>query len=95
MSEQDDDRLLAAGQRVGLYFGCDTPDHMADEIDRLRADNARLREALEDAFDYVLELSSIKRGDAQLDGYCTELAQFLDREFGIDEAAPDDKKDTP
>lgn len=30
----DDSRLPLAGQRVGLYFGCDTPEVMADEIVR-------------------------------------------------------------
>lgn len=34
----DDERLAAAGARVGLQYGCDTPDAMADEIERLRAD---------------------------------------------------------
>ncbi len=32
----DDKRLCDAGLRVGMYFGCDTPDHMADEIESLR-----------------------------------------------------------
>lgn len=48
-----------------------------------REEVKRLREVLEDAFDYVLELSALKRGDAQLDRYCTDLAQFLDKDMGI------------
>lgn len=32
----DDARLFAAGQRVGIIGGCDTPDDMADAIDALR-----------------------------------------------------------
>lgn len=28
----DDERLLTAGQRVGIVLGCDTAEHMADEI---------------------------------------------------------------
>lgn len=43
----DDDRLLSTGMRVGLYFGCDTPDHMADEILSLRAEVARLRSLID------------------------------------------------
>lgn len=55
-----DERLMLAGLRVDLYFGCDTAQHLADEIvnlrvdlrhakaeaERLRAENARLRKAL-------------------------------------------------
>ena len=33
----DDARLRAAGERVGLCYGCDTADALADEIERLRA----------------------------------------------------------
>lgn len=33
----DDDRLMTAGVRVGIVFGCDTAEAMADEIERLRA----------------------------------------------------------
>lgn len=36
MSEIDDSLLREAGLRVGLYFGCDTPDVMADTIIQLR-----------------------------------------------------------
>lgn len=36
INRADDERLLAAGQRVGLWFGCDTPEHLADEIESLR-----------------------------------------------------------
>lgn len=35
--EADDKRLRDAGMRVRLYFGCDTAEAMADEIERLRA----------------------------------------------------------
>lgn len=33
----DDLRLRIAGERVGIVQGCDNPDWMADEIERLRA----------------------------------------------------------
>lgn len=41
-----DERLRVAGERVGLYFDCDNPDHMADEIEALKARIATLEEAL-------------------------------------------------
>ena len=34
--EVDQQRLADAGMRVGLCYGCDTPDAMADEIEALR-----------------------------------------------------------
>lgn len=42
----DDERLRTAGERVGLYFDCDTPEHMADEIEALRKRVGRLRAGL-------------------------------------------------
>ena len=36
-AKASDDRLIAAAKRAGIiYAGCDTPDDLADEIDRLR-----------------------------------------------------------
>lgn len=32
----DNERLRTHGQRVGIDFGCDTAEHMADEIESLR-----------------------------------------------------------
>ena len=43
----DDERLRIAGERVGIVAGCDTAEWMADEIDRLRAENQALRAGLE------------------------------------------------
>lgn len=31
----DEERLRTHGMRVGIWFGCDTAEHMADEIERL------------------------------------------------------------
>lgn len=42
--QADDDRLHVAGVRVGLYFGCDTAERMADEIVSLRARVAEMSE---------------------------------------------------
>lgn len=39
----DDERLRLAGERVGIEYGCDTAEHMADEIEALRAEVAALR----------------------------------------------------
>lgn len=41
----DSERLERAGRRVGIKQGCDTAEWMADTIERLEAENARLREA--------------------------------------------------
>lgn len=72
MMSADDDRLLAAGMRVGSYFGCDTPDHMADEIVALRAEVARLREALQ----CVRELADNDTGDFRADlAHCVGVAE--------------------
>ena len=36
-AKASEDRLIAAAKRAGIiYAGCDTPDDLADEIDRLR-----------------------------------------------------------
>lgn len=43
-AKADDERLRINGERVGIQFGCDTSEAMADEIIRLRAENASLRE---------------------------------------------------
>lgn len=40
----DDERLRIAGERTGLPFGCDTAEHMADELLSLREEVKRLRE---------------------------------------------------
>ena len=37
-----DERLESAGARVNIQMGCDTAEHMADEIERLRSDLALL-----------------------------------------------------
>lgn len=39
----DKARLIEAAERVGMNFGCDTPEHMADEIIELRAELDRYR----------------------------------------------------
>lgn len=44
--DADDERLRVHGERVGLFFDCDTAEHMADEILALRAENVSLRAAL-------------------------------------------------
>ena len=38
----DSERLERAGRRVGIKQGCDTAEWMADTIERLEAENARL-----------------------------------------------------
>jgi hypothetical protein len=38
-----DERLRKAGERVGIYCGCDTPDALADEIERLRTVERRTK----------------------------------------------------
>jgi hypothetical protein len=42
--DADDERLRVHGERVGLFFDCDTAEHMADEIVALRADNEALKQ---------------------------------------------------
>lgn len=42
----DDERLRTHGMRVGIWFGCDTAEHMADEIERLKAAGKVLAESL-------------------------------------------------
>lgn len=42
--DADDERLRVHSERVGLFMGCDTVEHMADEIVTLRADNEALRQ---------------------------------------------------
>jgi hypothetical protein len=42
--QADDERLRVAGGRVGLFFGCDTPEHLADEIEQVRASLAQLQQ---------------------------------------------------
>lgn len=44
----DEQRLADAAQRVGLHYGCDTPDAMADEIELLRKDLRQLAAATTD-----------------------------------------------
>jgi len=47
----DDERLHIAGERVGLYMGCDTPDWMADEIIALRRELAAYKQAMAEMYD--------------------------------------------
>jgi uncharacterized small protein (DUF1192 family) len=69
-----DERLLKAGQRVGLIFGCDTPAALADEIARLRAENAKLR-------------ADAARLDVDLDAAATTIQEIL--EAAIDQLRDD------
>jgi hypothetical protein len=43
----DDARLRDAGMRVGLFFGCDTPDVMATTIERLQRENEIMGKTIE------------------------------------------------
>lgn len=44
----DDQRLRAAAERVGLAFGCDSADAMADEIETLRVELQTVTDCLDD-----------------------------------------------
>ena len=69
----DNWRLQNAGQRVGIIAGCDTPDQMAEEILKLRADIERIgaeRDQMEAAnkqqADEISRLNAIIAGMASL-----------------------------
>jgi len=47
VTRADDHRLAAAGKRVRIFGGCDTPSDMADVIESLRHQVKQLREAAE------------------------------------------------
>jgi len=48
----DDERLIKASERAGIpYTGCDTAEHLSDEIIELKAKNTRYREALKVIWD--------------------------------------------
>lgn len=62
----DDARLREAGERVGLYNGCDTADAMADRIEHLRstiterdAEIERLRKTMTIVFDLDLARQAV------------------------------------
>lgn len=44
--DADDERLRVHSERVGLFMGCDTVEHMADEIAALRAELAAHKDVL-------------------------------------------------
>ncbi len=57
-----DERMLKAGERVGLIFGCDTPAAMADEISRLRSDLAAAKQVISNIVESEVEPN---RADAE------------------------------
>lgn len=62
----DDERLRAAGERVGIFADCDTAEMMADEITRLRAALADERKrALEEAGECGCMAASIGKGSGE------------------------------
>ena len=70
----DDERLRVAGERVGLPFGSDTDEMMADEILRLRADLAEAADM------YAVQTASLRDAVAREErrrALCTEWCTLV------------------
>jgi len=54
----DDERLLQATKRINSPpWGCDTAEHLADEILELRAENARLKKTISELYERLQEIN--------------------------------------
>lgn len=91
-AKADEARLIAAAKKAGIaYFGCDTPDHLADRVLELDADAQRLHDRKEE---FATELVKAKRCIAKQRAALKKLGPRAGKRGKalVEERAKDDSK---